>query len=328
VQVGVYRGIKHIAVEDAPEPEAGPHDVVLDVRACGICGSDLHVYLAGTLAAPGMVLGHEFAGEVVAVGDSVEGISLGDRVTGMPLQSCGECTRCREGNGHLCELTRERLIGFGLPGAFAERLRIPDARLGENVHALPAELDFEAGAFVEPLGVCVHAVRRSGARPGERALVLGLGTIGLLVAQVLRAYGVETVYGADLSELRRSRAAALGVLVEEPEGELDHVFECTGAPAMIQRAIERVRPRGTVTVVALYDEPATIDPMTLVHRETKVVGTAMITPDDFREAIELLRSGRVAGASLITHRSALADLPAAFELQCDKDATIKVMVAP
>jgi (R,R)-butanediol dehydrogenase / meso-butanediol dehydrogenase / diacetyl reductase len=328
VRVGVYRGIKHIAVEEASAPVAGANDVVLDVRACGICGSDLHVYLAGKLAQPGMILGHEFAGEVAAVGAAVEGIAVGDRVTGMPLQSCGECVRCREGNAHLCELTRERLIGFGLPGGFAEQLRIPDARLGENVHRLPEELDFEAGAFVEPLGVCVHAVRRSGAQPGERALVLGLGTIGLLVAQVLRAYGVEEVYGTDLSELRRDRAAELGIRVEEPEGDLDHVLECTGAPSMIQRAIERVRPRGTVTVVALYDETATIDPMTLVHRETKVVGTAMITPDDFREAIELLRSGRVVGAPLITHRRPLADLPAAFELQCDKDATIKVMVAP
>jgi (R,R)-butanediol dehydrogenase/meso-butanediol dehydrogenase/diacetyl reductase len=328
VRVGVYRGIKQIAVEDVPEPVAGARDIVLDVKACGICGSDLHVYLAGTLAEPGMVLGHEFAGEVVEVGDAVDGIAVGDRVTGMPLQSCGECTRCREGNAHLCELTRERLIGFSLPGAFAQLLRIPDARLGENVHRLPAELDFEAGAFVEPLGVCVHAVRRSGAQSGERALVLGLGTIGLLVAQVLRAYGVEAVYGTDLSELRRRRAAELGFLVEQPSGDLDHVFECTGSPSMIQHAIELVRPRGTVTVVALYDERATIDPMTLVHRETKVVGAAMITPDDFREAIELLRSGRVTGGSLITHRRALADLPAAFELQCDKDATIKVMVAP
>jgi 2-desacetyl-2-hydroxyethyl bacteriochlorophyllide A dehydrogenase len=336
MRVGVYKGIRRIEVEEAADPVAGPDDVVIDVKACGICGSDLHVYLAGALTQPGQVLGHEFAGVVVQVGEKVPGIALGDRVTGMPLQPCGECRRCREGNGHLCELTGERLIGFGLPGGFADRLRIPAATLGVNVHHLPAELDFEAGAFVEPLGVAVHSVRRSCAAAGERALVFGLGTIGLLVGQVLRSCGVDPVFGVDLSALRREQAAALGIVALDGDqlaeatagGELDHVFECTGAPAMIQRAIELVRPRGTVTIVALYDELATIAPMVIVHRETKIVGTAMITPDDFRESIELLRSGRVAGAPLITHRAPLADLASAFELQCDKDRTIKVMVAP
>lgn len=337
MRVGVYRGIRTIAVEDAPEPVAGPSDVILAVRACGICGSDLHTYLEGALVRPGQVLGHEFAGEVVEVGSEVEGIALGDRVTAVPIQPCGGCRRCGEGLGHLCEHMHERGIGFGIQGAFAERLRIPDATVGVNVHPVPDELSFEDGASVEPLAIGVHCVRRAGARAGQAAFVFGLGTIGLHVAQVLRARGVDPVLGVDLSELRRRKAEELGVVaLADPADaeavlggrELDHVFECAGVPSLIQSSLELVRPRGTVTVVALYDAAATFDPMVLLHKEATIVAGAMVTPEDFAESLELLRSGRAVGGPLVTHREKLADLPAAFELQCDKAATIKVMVSP
>ena len=337
MRVGVFRGIRTITVEDAPEPVAGPADVVLAVRACGICGSDLHTYLEGALVQPGQVLGHEFAGEVVEVGSDVDGIALGDRVTAIPIQPCGECRRCAEGLGHLCEHMHERGIGFGIQGAFAERLRIPNATLGVNVHPVPAELSFEDGASVEPLAIAVHCVRRSGARAGQTAFVFGLGTIGLHVAQVLRARGLDPVLGVDLSELRRRKAEELGVValadLDETEAvlggrELDHVFECAGVPSLIQASLELVRPRGTLTVVALYDAPATFDPMLLLHKEATIVAGAMVTPEDFAESLELLRSGRAVGEPLVTHREKLTDLPAAFELQCDKAATIKVMVLP
>jgi (R,R)-butanediol dehydrogenase / meso-butanediol dehydrogenase / diacetyl reductase len=337
MRVGVYRGVRSIAVEEVPEPVAGPSDVVLDVKACGICGSDLHTYLEGALVQPGQVLGHEFAGEVVAVGSAVSGIALGDRVTGIPIQPCGECRRCGEGLGHLCEHMHETGIGFGIQGAFADRVRIPNAALGVNTHLLPDELSFEDGASVEPLAVAVHCVRRSGARAGQAAFVFGLGTIGLHVAQVLLAQGVAPVVGIDLAELRREKAAELGIVVlDSLDGlaavlggrELDHVFECTGVPALVQGSIDLVRPRGTVTIVALYDRTATIDPMVLLHKEATIVAGAMVTPEDFADSLELLRSGKAVGEPLVTHRERLADLPAAFELQCDKARTIKVMVAP
>ncbi len=336
MRVGVFKGVRRIEVEDAVAPEAGERGIVLDVKACGICGSDLHVYLEGALVKPGQVLGHEFAGEVVAIGGEVEGIEVGDRLTGIPIQPCGECRRCGEGLGHLCERMHETSIGFGIPGAFAERVRIPNAQLGVNVFALPDDLAWEDGASVEPLAVAVHCVRRADAAAGQSAFVFGLGTIGLHVAQVLRAHGVDPVLGYDLSELRRQRAVELGVEVVDASGardilgdrELDLVFECAGAPPLIQTAIDLVRPRGTVTIVALYDALATIDPMVLLHKEVTLVGGAMVTPEDFRESLDLLGSGRATGTGLVTHRARLSELPAAFELQCDKDATIKVMVAP
>ena len=341
MRVGVFKGVRRIEVEDAPDPVAGPRDVVIDVKACGICGSDLHSYLEGALVRPGQVLGHEFAGEVVDVGADVSGIAVGDRITALPLQPCGECRRCREGIEHLCERMHERGIGFGYPGAFAERLLIPGAELGVNVHRLPDELSFDEGALVEPLGVAVHSVRRAGAAAGQSALVYGLGPIGLHVAQALCARGVGPVLGVDLSPLRRERAEELGVVALDGAGdveaavaaaldggELDLVFECTGAAPLLQRSLELVRTHGTVAVVALYDRHATVDPNVLVHKEATLVGSAMVTPEDFREALELLRDGRAVAGPLVTHRERLADLPAAFELQCDKDATIKVLVAP
>jgi (R,R)-butanediol dehydrogenase/meso-butanediol dehydrogenase/diacetyl reductase len=335
MRAGVFRGIRQVPIEDVPDPRPGPRDVVLDVKACGICGSDLHTYVAAQLAAVGQVMGHEFSGEVAEIGGEVEGIVVGDRVTGPPIQPCGECAACRAGRRHLCETWTTRSIAYGLPGAFAERVRIPDATLGDNVFKLPDPMTFEDGALVEPLAVGVHAVGRADTGPGDVALVLGLGTIGLQVAQVLLARGLTDVIGADLSALRRSVAEELGVravsgdeLAAAAGGRpIDVVFEATGAPALVQGAMELVRPAGTVVLIALYEEPAQIVPTLAVQKELTVRGSAIFTPGEFEEAVELLAAGKVRGRPLITHRLALEDLGEAFEAQLDKDAAIKVMIS-
>ena len=338
MRAGVFRGIRQVPIEDVPDPAPGPRDIVLAVRACGICGSDLHTYAQGLFAEVGQVMGHEFAGEVVEVGSEVEGIAVGDRVTGLPIQPCGDCRQCLEGREHLCETWTRRSIGYGIPGAFAERLWIPQAVLGRNVHKMPNELAFEDAALVEPLAVGVHAVGQAQPGPGDVALVLGLGTIGLQVAQVLLARGVAQVVGADLSPLRRSVAAQLGVTavagedlgaaVSEAAGfrPIDVVFEATGAPALVQSALGIVRPGGTVVLIALYEQRAELDPTIVVQKELTVRGSAIYTPEEFNEAIELLASGQAKGEPLITHRWPLEDLGEAFEAQLEKDSAIKVMV--
>jgi (R,R)-butanediol dehydrogenase / meso-butanediol dehydrogenase / diacetyl reductase len=336
MRAGVFRGIRQVPIEDVPAPSPGPRDVVLDVKACGICGSDLHTYVAAQLAAVGQVMGHEFSGQVAEVGGEVEGIAVGDRVTGPPIQPCGACAACRAGRRHLCETWTTRSIAYGLPGAFAERVRIPDATLGDNIFKLPEPLSFEDGALVEPLAVGVHAVGRADTGPGDVAVVLGLGTIGLQVAQVLMARGLTDVIGADLSALRRSVAEELGITAV-PGAEvaaaaaggrpIDVVFEATGAPALVQTAMELVRPAGTVVLIALYEAPAQIVPTIAVQKELTVRGSAIFTPAEFQEAVELLASGKVRGQPLITHRLALEDLGDAFEAQLDKDAAIKVMIS-
>jgi (R,R)-butanediol dehydrogenase / meso-butanediol dehydrogenase / diacetyl reductase len=338
MRAGVFRGVRQVLVEDVPDPDPGPRDIVLDVKACGICGSDLHTYVQGMLTEEGQVMGHEFSGEVMHVGSEVDGIAIGDRVTGPPIQPCGDCRQCLDGREHLCETWTRRSIGYGIPGAFAERLWIPSAILDRNVHKIPDDLAFEDAALVEPLAVGVHAVGQADAQPGQVALVLGLGTIGLQVAQVLLARGVAQVIGADLSPLRRSVAASLGVTpvagddlgaaVAEAAGfrPVDLVFEATGAPQLVRAATQIVRPAGTVVLIALYEEPAEFDPIMVVQKELTVRGSAIFTPEEFHEAIELLASGRAKAQPLITHRLALEDLGEAFEVQLEKDAAIKVMV--
>jgi len=332
MRAAVFRGVRQMPVEQIPEPVAGVDDIVIGVRAAGVCGSDLHAYTAGKFAGgPGQVMGHEFAGEVVSVGANVRDIATGDRVTAVPIQPCGDCDRCRAGIGHLCSVWNTRSVAFGLPGAFAERVRVPDAVLGGNVHRLPDTVPYESGALVEPTSVAVHGVRQAAPEPGQAAVVLGLGTIGLQIAQVLAAYGIGPVIGVDRSALRRETAAELGVTVLEDAAELDDdtadvVFEVTGAAPLLQRAVELARPRGTVGVVALYEHPGELDANDVVHKEVTLRGSALVTPEDFGTSLDLLSAGSVAAAPLITHRLPLDAIAEAFETQLDAAATIKVMI--
>jgi 2-desacetyl-2-hydroxyethyl bacteriochlorophyllide A dehydrogenase len=348
VRAGVFRGVRDIAVEDVPEPDAGPRDVVVEVAACGICGSDLHTFSEGAFVAPGQVMGHEFAGEVVAVGDEVAGIGVGDRVTVVPILACGRCPRCLEGMEHLCETGLAASIAYGLPGAFARYVRIPNAVLGRNVYRLPAELSLEDGAFVEPLAVAVHAVSLAAPRPTETAVVLGLGSIGQGVVQVLKAFGVGRVIAADVSPLRLQSAAQHGAddvidgrtqdpleRVRELLGpgaygagsRADLVFECSGVPRLLAEAIAMSRNGGRVLVTALYDGDVPIGANAIVQKELSVRGTFAYR-GDFATAIELLRTGRVQAEPLVSHRFPLDRVQEAFETQLDRDHALKVLVLP
>src|ERR1041385_3146533 len=157
MRAGVFRGVRDVRVIDQPVPEIGPADVLLKVAACGVCGSDLRAYCEGTSVAPGQVMGHEFAGEVVAVGAAVDGIALGDRLIAPPLVACGTCARCREGDVQLCETSGIASIGYGLPGAFAEFVRVPGAVLGRTAFPLAAGVSYAEGAMVEPFAAALRA---------------------------------------------------------------------------------------------------------------------------------------------------------------------------
>jgi (R,R)-butanediol dehydrogenase/meso-butanediol dehydrogenase/diacetyl reductase len=342
MKAAVFKGIGDVQVEDVPEPEAGPADVVVEVSACGICGSDLHTYQHGSFVEPGQVMGHEFSGRVIAAGDDVQGLTVGDRVTAVPIVPCGECPRCAEGRYNLCAVAWTTGIAYGRPGAFAERVRIPGSIPGENVFKLSDEVDDEAGATVEPLAVGVHAVRLAGSVEGATALVLGLGTIGQQVLQVLRAHGARRVIGMDLSQLRLDAARELGAdaidgspgaeqalagALSEGE-EIDIVFECSGVPALATAALDTVRAGGQIVVLALYDDPVTFNPTALVQKELRLQGSIAYTSEDFAEAIELLRRGDARADTLITHREPLDDIGGAFRTQLSKDESLKVLVRP
>lgn len=337
MRAAVFKGIGELVVEDVAEPEAGPADLVIEVAVCGICGSDLHVYEHGSFVEPGQVMGHEFVGRVIAAGDEVEGLAVGDRVTASPIVPCGECARCREGRFNLCAVAWTTGIAYGRPGAFAERLRIPNAVAGQNVFKLPDGVSDEAGATAEPLAVAVHAARLVDGLEGATALVLGLGTIGQQVVQVLKAYGAGRVLGVDLSELRLAAAREFGAeAVDGVDGvraaldgaEVDVIFECSGVPALASAALGLVKGGGTIVVLALYDDEITFNPTALVQQEIKLQGSIAYTGDDFAEAVRLLSSGEAQAGPLITQREPLAAVSAAFAKQLEKDRSLKVVVLP
>lgn len=342
MKAAVFKGVGSLEVEDLPRPEPGSGDIIVKVRECGICGSDLHSYLHGSFVEPGQVMGHEFAGEIVAAGEAVTGLSVGDRVTALPILPCMECARCHEGRVNLCGQAWSTAIAYGRPGAFAEYVGVTDAVAGKNVFTLDGDVSDESGALVEPLAVAVHAVKLAGAVEGVTALVLGLGTIGQLVIQALRARGVGRVIGTDISRVRLDAAAAAGAeVIDGQDGlgsglarvlgvgdEIDVVFECTGVPALAGAALEEIRPGGTIVVIALYDDPVTFNPSLLVQKEIRLQGSIAYTSDDFRDAIELLRSGTAQVTPLITHREPLDGIGEAFSVQLQKGESIKVLVHP
>jgi 2-desacetyl-2-hydroxyethyl bacteriochlorophyllide A dehydrogenase len=342
MRAAVFKGIRDVRVENVPAPRAGGEDVVVEVSACGICGSDLHTYLHGSFVEPGQIMGHEFSGRVIEKGPGVEGLQLGDRVTAIPIVPCGRCARCAEGRYNLCAEAWTTGIAYGKPGAFAELVRIPEAKVGETVFRLDDAISDEDGATVEPLAVAVHAVRLAGDVAGRTALVLGLGTIGQEVAQVLRARGARRVIGIDISALRIRAARELGAdAVDGAAGveqalagalgegeELDLVFECSGVPSLATAALDAIRAGGTIMVLALYDDPVTFNPTALVQKELRLLGSIAYTADDFAEALELLRRGAVRGERLITHREGLESVADAFLEQLEKDESLKVIVRP
>ena len=348
MRAAVFRAPHRLEVIDLPEPVPGRAGVVVRVAACGICGSDLHTFHEGAFVAPGQVMGHEFAGEVVAVGPETVGIAVGDRLTAQPILSCGRCPRCVEGNGHLCETALAASIAYGLPGAFADFVAIPDAVPGKSVHLLPPDLSLEHAALVEPLAVALHAVSLGAPGAADTAVVLGLGCIGQFVVQALKARGAARVIGVDVSTLRLELAAAGGAdvvvdaRVEDPLAAIqrllgvgayglgsraDLVFECSGVPALLGEAVQMVRQGGKVLVTALYGAPVPLDATAIVQKELDVHGTFAYR-GEFADAIELLRSGRVLAGPLISHRFPLEQVQAAFEAQLDRDHSLKVVVHP
>lgn len=310
-----------IAWVEGPEPEPRPGEVLLEPLAIGVCGSDLHVYegLHPFVSYP-VFPGHEVAARVVGVGPGVEGGWEGALVALEPSLTCGECEACRGGRYNICE--RLRVMGFQAPGAMAERFVSPV----RNLHRLPEGFDAELGAMVEPLAVAVHAAALAPLQ-GRDVAVLGAGAIGLLVAQVARAYGAARVDVVDPLEPRRQAAEALGLRAKAPDGAKYHViFECAGNEKALEAAIQGARKGGTVVVVGVYGRPATVSAGLIQDWEIGLKGSLMYTFQDYREAIRLFAEGQVQGKPLVTHRFPVREAGAAFAAALGRERALKVML--
>ncbi|WP_372662700.1 zinc-dependent alcohol dehydrogenase [Amycolatopsis kentuckyensis] len=270
----VLTGPREGAVQEVPVPEAVPGEVVVDVERAGVCGTDVEfftgemTYLHQGHAAYPMRLGHEWSGTVSAVGAGVDPAWLGRRVTGDTMLGDRTCRRCRKGHQHTCENRQEVGIRGGRAGALAEKLAVP----AWSLHALPDEVDAVLGALVEPGGNALRAARAAGVGPGDRALVLGPGTIGLLTTMFLRAAGAEVhVLGLVESEHVRTRETL-------PDLPFDAVVDATDAPGSPALALDLVEPAGRVVYIGLSGRPSTLDSRALVLKDVTAVGVLSASP--------------------------------------------------
>lgn len=348
MKAGIFQAAGTFDIGQVDKPSAGSDGVVVQVTVCGICGSDLHSYVEGAFVEPGQIMGHEFSGPIVEVGSDVVGLAVGDRVTAVPLSVCGRCPRCIEGKGHLCETGLSASIAYGLPGAFAEFVRIPRAVLGKNVLRIPDNVSDAAAAMVEPMAVALHAARSAAPDPADTAVVIGLGSIGLNAVQMLKALGAGRVIGIDVSDSRLALATELGAdavidgrkqnaieAVQELTGvgvggagaRADIVIEASGSGTLLADAIAMTRAGGRLRIAALYEGEVVIDANQIVQKEMSVEGTFAYN-GEFPVVLEMLADGRVTAEPLITHTFSLDDLDSAFQAQLEKNSSIKVQVTP
>lgn len=295
----VLTGPRQFAVQDVPEPRAAPGEVVVTVERAGVCGTDVELfssempYLHEGHARYPLRPGHEWAGTVTELGEGVEDSWFGRRVMGDTMLGCGVCRRCRRGHQHTCETRQEVGIRGGRHGALAEALTVP----ARSLHALPDDMDWALGALVEPGGGALRAARATGCGPGDRALVLGPGTIGLLVAMFLRSDGAEVhLLGSVPESLEFARSLGFQAcwsadeLPREPA--FDAVVDCSGAPALPALAVDLVEPAGRAVYIGLAGVPSMLDTRELVLGDITAVGILSASPG-LDDTIALYASGAV-----------------------------------
>jgi L-iditol 2-dehydrogenase len=337
----VLEEYKHLALREAPLPAPGAADVLIRVAACGICGSDVHGYDGSSgRRIPPIVMGHEAAGTVDAVGRAVRSFQPGDRVTFDSTIFCGACPFCLRGDINLCD--RREVLGvscgeYRRAGAFAEFVTVPE----RIVHRLPATLSFAEAAMLEPAAVALHAVGVSSLHGGETALVIGAGMIGLLNLQAARALGCARVLIADVDESRLRLAQSLGATetlhlsgselareVLARTGGVDLALEAVGRQETIDAAIASVKKGGTVTLIGNITPQVTIPLQAVVSRQLRLQGTAACA-GEFPQAIEMISRGDIRVKSLITAIAPLEEGPRWFErLYAHEPNLMKIVLAP
>jgi L-iditol 2-dehydrogenase len=328
---------------DVPEPEVGPRDILVRVRACGICGSDIHGYDGSSgRRIPPLVMGHEAAGEVAAIGAEVTRFRPGDPVTFDSMIWCGKCDYCRGGQTNLCDSRQVLGVSCGdyrRHGAFAEHVVVPE----HVVYRVPSELPIELAAMVEPVSVAVHAVSLAKPLRGETAVVVGTGMIGLLVVQAIRAAGCERIIAVDVDDDRLALARSLGAsetlrgdgqdvgsrLEELTGGEgADIAFEVVGATGPLDTAVRSLRKGGRVVLVGNISPKVELHLQQVVTRELTLYGSCG-SANDYPRCMELMASGAIDVRPLISAMAPLDEGPEWFErLHRREKGLMKVVLTP
>ena len=327
MKAAVLHGPRDIRLEEVDRPSIGPDEVLLKVRACGICGTDLHRYRSGESV--NRILGHEYAGEVAEVGPDVDGLRAGDEVLGV---------------GYRLRGWEVDVPGEGLDGAFAEYVAVPNPAVGDSFLHKPPDMSWELAATVEPLSIACFVFEQTSLQPEDTAVILGAGMIGLCLLQVCTDAGISRVFVSEPSPLRREMAARLGAAAVFDPSQVDPVaalreetggwmaataFECSGTPEGFQQGLNMLRFYGSMMQVGFLERSVELTPALtnslMTYRNITLRGCG---GQGWGRALELLQSGRVQTAELITHRFPLADIKEAFETQLNAREAVKVLVSP
>lgn len=328
-----------IATHHVGKPSIGPDELLVRIEACGVCGTDRHLFHGEFPCRPPVTLGHEFSGIVEATGPAVSGFAVGDRVTGDPNIACGRCPHCHAGRVNLCG--NLQAIGIHRDGGFAEYLALPQ----KQAFLLPADLKPTHGAFCEPLGCCLHGVDLAGIRPGSSVAVLGGGVIGLLTVQLAKLAGAKTIILSTRQASRRALAKELGAtatvdpnaadffdVVTGPSGlapgGVDVVLECAGVRETVEQSMRLARAGGTVVIVGVMPQGMKVafEPFDLLFRELKILGS-FLNPFTHRRAADLIASGAIEIDRLISRQVTLEEAPAVIA-NPPAPGEVKVLVVP
>jgi len=322
---------------DVPVPQVGPGQILLRVKQIGVCGSDIHVnHGKHPFTSYPVVQGHEFSGQVEAVGKGVKKVKVGDKATARPQVVCGKCSPCRRGDYNICDVLR--VEGFQAPGCAQDFFVTTE----EKIVPLPASLTFEQGALVEPTSVGVHSTGRAGDLKGKNVVVLGAGTIGNLVAQVVRCRGAKNILITDLSDFRLEKAKQCGISntsnarkesladaskrVFGDEG-FGIAFEAVGVEATMDAAVQNIQKGGKIVVLGVFGEKPRIDMSIVGDREQTIIGTLMYKHEDYVKAVELIAGGQVITGPLVTKHFPFEKYTDAYRFIDEQgDKTLKVMI--
>lgn len=315
-----------MAVEDMPEPSAKPGEVVIRTEAAGICGSEVEGYL-GMMSnrVPPLVMGHEFAGEVIAAGEGVDRTWIGKRAAVNPIVGCGRCRYCVRGQRNLCP--DRYLVGVAVPGGFAASVAVPERCL----FAMPPQMDPRLGALVEPLANGVHAIRKGAPERVERAVVIGAGTIGIACMQAALLRGIAEVSVIERHPARREHALRLGALgaydtADELKPGVDLVVDAAGIESTRRIAVDLLSPAGTAVFIGMHSDETPLPWRRVIRGNHTIRGVFGYEDSDFQHALDLLAQGR-AGIGTLTDILPLDRGPAAFaELAGGPTDDIKVFL--
>ncbi len=337
----VIEGIREFVYKDIPVPELKDDEVLIKVKACGICGSDIPRARDGEVHSYPIVIGHEFSGSIVKIGSQVKNFKEGERVTAAPLIPCHSCENCFKGQPAMC--THYSFIGSRQDGAMAQYVAVPS----RNIVQIIDKVTYEQAACIEPITVAIHGIERvAHLQSGRTAIVYGCGTIGILAMQCLKAKGIECVYVIDIDDAKLELAKKLGAFMTinsseidvptyfEKHGKVDYIFETAGVNILQSQVLSLVKKAGSVVYIGTAHRDITIPAKTfefILRGELNVTGSWMsysapFPGNEWKAAMEYLQSGKVRVDEIITHKFHLSAGYQAFEAMFDKKQnSLKVM---